>query len=942
MTAARRSSTSDAGAETTAGADGGSVPALKHNLPTQLTSFVGRGVELSDVERLIAERRLVTLTGVGGCGKTRLAIQLGAAIVDRWPDGFWIVDLGDVRDPALIPQLTASVLGVLIEPGGDQVRALAARLGQRRLVVCLDTCEHLLDAAATLADALLRHCPAVSVLATSRQPLGVEGETVWPVPPLDLADAVRLFADRASLVDPGFEVGPDIDDVRALCSRLDRIPLAVELAAAWVRALSPAQILVGVEGSLRLLAGGVRRTVPRHQTLLASMEWSHNLLTEDEKVFFRRLAVFSGAFTLAAAASVCGDLATPAGLMGSGVAADPDALRLMGRLLDRSLVAARHSRGEIRYRLLDTIRQYADDRLQAAGEDEMLRDRHLDYFLALVEDAVPRLERNQDEWRQALDSHHDNINAALRRGLSAPADQANRGRRLAAAMARQWFIRGQSAEGLDFLNRAIALDAADRSALQCRLLAGTAMLGMISGRTDLVADASERGLDMVGEVDDPEARARCLTMAAYPRFFVDFERCQVLAAEGRAAGEAAGDPFARDWAAVLEGYSLQTRNRFDEATALARLAFERSWPRRDRFCAAFARGIEIFIALTTGNVREAAAIGEEVVQIAAPLRDYFVVGTNTSNAAQAIGMAGDIGRARAMMAKVIQSMTAAAEADVVGYMVPYGLLHLWDGDLEGAVAWFTQGVRRMTDQRRDWTAARCLPGLVAALRRLGRTSEAGEYAAKAVAVETAFGAPYELSGVLAEQAWLMHDVDPARARALHLDVLALRKAHGLRTCYVDSLDALARLAADAGSHAEATRLLAVSEVSRAAMGYPRPPVDLADHQTLIASLKGTVGRAAFGALWQEGAGRSLDDWVAALTRGRGSRGRPAVGWESLTGMELDVARLLREGLSNPEIAARLHVSRGTVKAHLAHIYAKLGVANRTELAALASTELADM
>jgi len=908
---------------------------MTHNLPVSLTTFVGRDAELDDIEQLVSERRLVTLTGVGGCGKTRLALRLGERLADRWPDGFWLVDLGSVSDPALVPGLAASAAGVLVEPGGDQVHGLAAQLGSRQMLLCLDTCEHMLDATAELTDTVLRRCPGVTLLATSREPLGVEGETVWRVPSLRHEEAARLFADRAELVAPGFDLDAAGDDVGLVCSRVDHIPLAIELAAAWVRALSPGQIAAELEDHHRLLAGGARRSIPRHQTLMASMQWSHALLEEQEQVWFRRMAVFSGTFTLDAAASVCGDEE-------SGDGSDPGALQVLGRLLDKSLVTVREARGEVRYRLLDTIRQYAEERLRAAGETEPVRDRHLDYFLDLAEGALPGLESDQDSWREMLESHRDNINAALQWGLSPPSERADKGRRLAAAMCRQWFIRSQSAEGLDFLDRAVDLDPADRSALQGRLLVGTAMLGMVSGHTDLVADAAERGLEIAAEVGDEVTRARCLAMAAYPLFFVDFERCQQLTTLAREAGQAAGDPFARDWAAVLEGYSLQTRNRHDEAVVLARLAYERSWPRGDRFTAAFARGIEIFIELVTGDLRAAVSIGDDVVRIVRPLGDYFAVGTNTVNAALAVGMAGDLAEARRMLEPVVRSLDREREVDVVGFMVPFGLVNLWDGDLQGAVSWFDRGVQRMTGTTaRDWTAARCLPGYVGALRRLGRLDEAAEWAATGVEVETEYGASYELSNVLDEQARLLRRDDPERARGVHLEALAIRRDIGLRTGYADSLDALAELEADARRHAEAVRLLAVSSAARDEMSYPRPPVDLPEHAGLVAELRTGLGEEEFDALWEEAAGRPLDDTVAVLMRGRGPRNRPQVGWQSLTPTELDVVRLVSEGLSNPEIAGRLYVSRSTVKAHLAHIYAKVGVGNRTELATLASSELAE-
>lgn len=908
-------------------------------LPTHLTKFIGRGRELVEIERLVRERRLVTLTGVGGAGKTRLASQLGGRLLPEWPDGVWLIDLGSVSDPRQIARLVAATLGVLVEPEGDALRALAAQLVSRRLLLCLDTCEHVLEGAAGLAEALLRSCPDVSVLATSREPLGVDGETVWRVPPLRRDEAVALFVDRAGLVAPDVDLAAASDDVVTVCERVDDIPLAIELAAAWVRAMTPAQIAAGLDDALRLLVGG-RRIVPRHQTLLASIGWSHALLAEEDKVLFRRLAVFAGRFTLEAAERICLDppaspSSQPDGAIASG------ALHMVGRLLDKSLVTASERDGEIRYRLLDTIRQYAEEQLVAAGEAEAWRDRHLDYFLRLAAEAEPGLDRDQDVWREILEGHRDNINAALTWGLNPPVERSGRGRELAAAMARQWFIRGQSADGLEFLTRAIDLQPDDRSRVQGRLLVGIAMLAMVSGRLGTIAQAAEDALAIAVELDDPVIRARALTMACYPQFFVDFERCQATAAQARAAGAQAGDPFARDWAAVMEGYSLQTRNRHDEAVAMGRLAFEGSWPRRDRFCAAFGRGVEIFVAMVTGDVRRAVEIGHQVVDIAGPLGDYFAVGTNTVNAAQAVGAAGEIAQARAMVDPVVRSLAGAPEADVVGFMVPQGLLHLWAGELDAAVGWFQRGVRGGDDLSRDWTAARCLPGLIGALRRLGRRDEASAWAERAVMVETGFGAPYELTWVMDERARLLAPTDAPAARSQHLDALVIRLQYGLRSGYADSLDALAELAADAGDRQDAVMLLATSEAGRRAMGYPRPPIDRPHYETLLASLRAAMGEEAFAAAWREGEIRPLDDVVAALTRGRGPRHRPGTGWDSLTPTELDVVRLIRQGLSNPEIAARLYVSRSTVKAHLAHIYAKVGATNRTELASAAARERPD-
>ncbi|WP_163510612.1 helix-turn-helix transcriptional regulator [Fodinicola acaciae] len=850
-----------------------------HNLPVELTRFVGRAEELADIERLLADRRLVTLAGVGGGGKTRLAVQVASRQLDHWPGGVWLVDLGPVTDPDQVARQAATALGVLIEPGGDPVQALASQLRQRRLLLCLDTCEHLLDAAAALAETVLRGCPEVSVLATSREPLGVPGETVWRTPSLKEDEAVELFADRANLVAPGFDIRAAQTDVRAVCSRVDNIPLAVELAAAWVRALSPAQIAAGLDDRFRLLAGGARRAVPRHQTLQASMAWSHALLDADEQTVFRRMAVFSGNFPLAAVEAVCGGT-----------------LAIVGRLVDKSLVTVRETAGRAHYRLLDTVRQYAAERLAEAAETTETRSRHLDFYLASVEKAEP-----------GLDVQRDNVNAALDWGLST---SDGRGRQLAAAMARRWFVDGQVHAGLGFLRR--ALDPDDRSALQAQLLAGIAMLQTISGRLSTAEATARRALELADENGDEIARGRSLAALTFCHFFTDFELCQDTARE---AQRVATEPFFHDWAAIIEGYSLTTRNRHEEATAIARRVYERG----DRFCMAFALGIQQWAALETGRLREAAEIGEEQLEIVTAIGDYFAVGTLVSPIALVSGMTGHLAVGRKMMDAVVRSIDEMPDADAVGFEHTMGWLHLWDGDLDNAVRWFGRGIDRMAGNTREWTAARCLPGMTAALRHLGRLDEAWTQAERAAEIATAYGAPYLLAEALDEQALLIAARDPGRARDLCHEALALRRDNGLRTYLLKSLDVLIKLELDAGNEAEAARLLAAAKAARAEIGYPWPPLENPpelDTDTIDPP--------------------SLDDILAVVTRGRGPRNRPQVGWSSLTPAELEVVRLIREGLSNPDIAARLYVSRATVKAHLTHIYAKLSVANRTELATVAA------
>ena len=907
-----------------------SLDAIPNNLPGQLTSFVGREGEMAAVQRLLSTHRLVTLAGAGGCGKTRLAAQAVAEVVDRWPDGVWWVDLGSFTDPDRVIAVTAAAAGVTLEPATDAVTALTAELADQRVLLCLDTCEHMLGPSARLVDVLLRACPAASVLATSREPLGVVGEVVWRVPSLPTPEAEQLFAERAALATGGqTDLTADSPSVAAICQRLDGIPLAIELAAGWMRTLTPAQIAAGLDGRMQRQPGGSHIASPRQQTLAASIQWSHDLLDDPDRVVLRRLSVFAGGFDVGAARSVCADDGIP-----------PETLleRLMS-LVDKSLLMPDGGPDEARYRLLDTVRQYAADRLLATGERAASRELHLDHFLELAERAEPELDKHQDTWRARLEEDHDNLQVALEFGLSL--DDPERGRRLAAALARFWFISGSAHEGIAALRRAIERSPAERTTLQARLWSGLAMLGMISGRFQLSETAAARGLDLAVACRDDRSRARCLLMQAYRWYLFDFDRCHRLAIEALEAGMTADDPFTRDWALVQDAYTYVARDRHDESTALARQALANSEPRGDRFCAAFAQGVLLWAAMTTGQLRRAVQAGTESRRLAKPLGDFFALGTNTVNLALATALLGDIEGAQQLTEPVIRSLESTPDVDAVGFMVVAGTLHLFEGNLEESVTWFERGQRFAAPDLENWTAIRSMPGLAGALRRLGRHAEAQEVADRGVLLARAFDGPLQLAQAIDEQAFLAaEDDDHHLAETLHHKALAVRLERGLRTQYVDSLDALSSCAIRAERHEEGVRLVAASDAARAVMEYPRQPVDVPDHTERMKKLRGGLPHDSFDVSWREGASLDLDEAVAYARRARGSRNRPASGWESLTPTEVAVVRLVVEGLTNPQIGARLFVSRSTVKTHLSHVFTKVGVTGRTDLVRYAVGHLA--
>jgi predicted ATPase/class 3 adenylate cyclase/Tfp pilus assembly protein PilF len=465
-----------------------------HNLPRQLTSFVGREAEIADVRRLLSTAALVTLTGAGGCGKTRLSLEAASSLLGDFPGGVWFADLSAVRDEGLIEQTVAAALGVRPPPGRTHGEGLRDRLRAGPSLVILDNCEHLVDGCALFAETLLRDCPDLRVLATSREALGVPGETVTAVPTLRLpekgrgaaeisvrrlmqSESARLFVDRARAAAPNFRLeAKDAPYVAAVCRQLDGIPLALEIAASWAGVLRPRQIAERIEDRFKLLrAGGSRTALPRQKTLRGAIEWSYDLLTEGERALLRRLSIFCGGWTLDAAEAVCG---LPDD--------EDDVLTRLFLLVRKSLVLAEpHPADGTRYRLLDTIAQFAREALDAAGETEPIERRHQAYFLGLTETAEPKLASGeQKEWLDRLEREHDNLRGALAVG-GANCDVRLR---LAYALHRFWVTRGHVEEGKRHLDELLAstngVGEEVSSELYCRAANAAGVLSLTSGDYD--------------------------------------------------------------------------------------------------------------------------------------------------------------------------------------------------------------------------------------------------------------------------------------------------------------------------------------------------------------------------------------------------------------------------------------------------------------------------
>jgi predicted ATPase/class 3 adenylate cyclase len=529
-----------------------SLDVSRTNLPLQLTSFIGRERELAELKVLVSTHRLVSIVGTGGAGKTRLMMEVASELTEDFPDGAWLVELAPVSDPDLVSQAAAGILGVRDEPGRPMIETLSDFLRSKSLLLMLDNCEHVIGSAAEMVEQLLRGSPALVALASSREALGVPGEAVFQVPSLNVpgplgggneertdgwfdqvvaAEAVRLFVDRARAVMPSFSLTPsDAAAVVEICRRLDGIPLAIELAAARVTHLSVQEIAVRLGDRFRLLTGGRRTAVPRQQTLQALIDWSWDLLADTDRRLLRRLSVFAGGCTLEEASAITSLPGDRPEAASSEAAHDGgsllDTLEGLGRLLDRSLLIADH-RQATRYRLLETIRQYARDRLVDSGEAGQIRGRHIAHFLDLAEEAAPLL-RGPDmvAWLAQLDSEADNLRAALEWALEADPEAALR---LCVAMQFYWRVRSMS-EGVERLGRAARIvptllppapgSERERAILVANVLAAAAMSTWIGGNvTSASVHWAEEAVEIGRAMEDAAALSQALGALAMSTIF---------------------------------------------------------------------------------------------------------------------------------------------------------------------------------------------------------------------------------------------------------------------------------------------------------------------------------------------------------------------------------------------------------------------------------------
>jgi predicted ATPase/DNA-binding NarL/FixJ family response regulator len=902
------------------------------DLPVSLTAFVGRERELDELRSLFREgKRLVTLVGIGGIGKTRLALELGFSAGDLGWANVYFVELASLADPGLVDAAVLESVGA--GTSRSPLQAAVEYLREAKALLVLDRCEHVLGAVRRVAEVLLRRCPSVAILATSRSPLDIAGELVCQVPPLSMqkrsdtgeegaSDAAWLFADRASHVQPRFELSEDVAGaVETIVRRVDGIPLAIELAAARVRVLSAEEIAGGLDDHLRLLSGG-RQSDPRHQTIRASLDWSHELLTGRERQLFARLSVFTGGFDLEAATAVCAE---------DGVAVGQVLDEIHG-LVDKSLLAVEHRAGATRFRMLDFVRQYAAERLAAFGQDDLLADQHRDYFRELAQRADRELWALAPAGRVRLDDESPNLRAAIDNGCDRAPDDALA---IVAALGLYWRVRGRLAEGMTATEQSLHAAPPGPSPGRAFALAKLSLLSFWLGDFARTQSAATSALEMGAAIGDIRSQALALGPLGSLVVLADPGAGDPMLVRAAELARTAGDDVALcdSLTPLAISYFFQDdpgamHGPLEEALRVAEAIGFDDDIRWCSWCLAHA-------AFSAGDLAGARAHGERALAMmpgqdqlsrycAAEILCLLDASTGTADPA----------RERAE-ADLEQSRKEGLRLGTGVLMHALGVAALAAGDLDRAAQWAASLYENESEVcYLAWHAQEIL--LAVALAR-------NDGAQAKVSVERLLAAAEPLRnrraravGHLGLARALLLEGDDERAEAVAHDALKVLMDNGWRPGVIDALDTVAEVAMFTGRHERAVRLIAAAQQERTALGLVAFPMLRERTERNLASAGAAMGAESAERALHDGARLSLQEAVAYAQRGRGQHADATFGWASLSPVERQVVELASQGLSNPDIARELFISRNTVKVYLSRAYAKLGVANRTELALLAT------
>ncbi|MEE6179170.1 LuxR C-terminal-related transcriptional regulator [Mycobacterium sp. 050134] len=893
--------------------------AVSKGLPPQLTSFVGRESQIAELSHIAAENRLITLTGPGGAGKTRLAVQVAGQIATEFCDGTQYVDLAPITEPDLVSATTARTLGLADVPGRSATDAVLRFITDRQMLLILDNCEHLLDATADLVGAILRACPGVTVLTTSREPIGMTGEVIWRVSSLSITDeAVELFTDRARLVRPEFAItGDNTAAVAEICQRLDGMPLAIELAAARARSLSVTDILASLHDRFRILTGGTRTAVRRQQTLRASVDWSHALLTEVERLIFRRLAVFRGGFHLDAAEAVTAD----------DQVQRHQVLDELTLLVDKSLVIAENVSGRTRYRLLETVRQYALEKLGEADESDAVRARHRDHYtyLAVLLDQPSSAGRR--EFVERAEIEIDNLRAAFT--WSSDNGEREKALELASALQSLWLTRGRVQEGLSWIKSVLSdapAAAADMaSTIYARALADQAVLAAAVG-DPIGMEEPQRALAMAREIDDPglllHALVACGCTAAYdPKVAGPYlDEAAGLARESGDRWRLSQIRWWQAYATICGGEPAAALEAGEEGRDLADEIGDRFLSRMCRFW-----GIGTAHVMR-GELSRAKAEFLEIMAEAKAEHDLLMWELCHCHLGHTLAWSGDTEAALESAAAAVKAASEFGDMAEGMALGPLALAQLAAGHVAAAVQTSEVAAQRIS-AKQGHTVVNANP-IADVMLACGDVAAARRWADAAVAVTAGCHLGLALN-TRARVAMAQGDLDQAERDAR--EALATAAAVEAHVVTPDALECLGGLAAGAGDYRAAARFYGAASAVRQNTGVVRFKIHDDAYASALEAVRENLGHSDFEKFWSEGATLSALEAIAYALRGHGKRKRPASGWSALTPTELDVVRLVSEGLANSDVATRLFISPRTVQSHLTHVYNKLGVSSRVQL-----------
>jgi predicted ATPase/DNA-binding CsgD family transcriptional regulator len=904
-----------------------------NNLPVRLSSFIGREHEVKELTGYLADHRLVTIVGSGGAGKTRLAIQTASAQLDQFPDGVWWLELAPITDPSTLASVLARAVIGELEGSRPAIELVTGRLRDHQALLVFDNCEHLVEAAAEAIDTILQRCPNVRVLGTSRIPLNVPSELTWRVPPLSLpetpgdhdlatirdTEAVTLFFERAWLVRPTFVATTDNGAIVAeICRSLDGIPLAIEFAAARTRSLTPQAILDGLSDALRILSGGSSLVMPRHRTLEASIGWSFGLLDDPSRNLLLRLSVFVGSFDLAGAEAVCTDPQL----------SKLTVLDLLDRLVEHSLVESLEGDRVGRFSLLETVRQFCHRRLDQEGSLRHWRERHANYYAGIAKRVGPTCETSTHFASvAALDLDHDNLRAALewfRDEADVEALSA-----MVCDLAAYWDVGGERSEGATWASRALELGDDDPSVLRARLLAYRGEWLMTTGNFASALEDSQRAMAMGSAIGDPKASGRASSTLTTALSFVDLAAWRPQWEKTVELLSAANDTFALVGTLTWEAAPLIRRGYTREGLE----ALERARPHVFELGQPLLIGSQLmweaFALAQAGELLRAEELAVEALETGAlgNLREEvprLIISLCRATRGLPRRTAGEVARRNDRARREGEHLTEDLLTVLVGVEQlgadPAGVVR----NLDVALA-----------HRRDMSpVARCETVAVAVLAAflvgdLHDTRRRANYLLElAEQVDHVLNRAKALTMLAALD---LLEQETSRADDLVREAISLHAKHGNLVWLNEAIEVLACVGAACGDFVEAARLFGAIASMRDAMEIRM--------QLPFKRIVGAARRATVDALGSEyavafagGANLDVASTLAYIERTRGQRGRPSIGWDSLSPTERQVADLVHEGLSNREVAVRLLMSPDTVKSHLSHIFTKLGINKRAQLA----------